>query len=176
MGEQYWCNCHLINQQHLLSFTPLDCLNSHNSVENEYPWRNTCKYLNLHIRTLHNSQSEGIDQTKVFNFHPDAIQVIENVELQQLPETINREIVKNNCQEIVFEKKERGLERNLIKLHREKDKNHSQEIISKEDKDVLMQTAVERNMINKDKGEILTNNKKIIFEEEEKDISRCKQH
>ncbi|CAL1673653.1 unnamed protein product [Lasius platythorax] len=143
MGEQYWCNCHLINQQHLLSFTPLDCLNSHNSVENEYPWRNT---------------------------------FIENVELQQLPETINREIVKNNCQEIVFEKKERGLERNLIKLHREKDKNHSQEIISKEDKDVLMQTAVERNMINKDKGEILTNNKKIIFEEEEKDISRCKQH
>lgn len=82
--------------------------------------------------------------------------------------------MKNNCQEIVFEKKERGLERNLIKLHREKDKNHSQEIISKEEKDVLMQTAVERNMINKDKGEILTNNKKIIFEEEEKDISRCK--
>ncbi|XP_029157086.1 G protein-activated inward rectifier potassium channel 3-like isoform X3 [Nylanderia fulva] len=54
IGEQYWCNCHLI-KQHSLSFTPLDCPSSNNSVENEYSWRNTSKYSKLHIRTLHNS-------------------------------------------------------------------------------------------------------------------------
>lgn len=99
-------------------------------MENEYPWRNTCKYSNLHIRILHNSQSGGNDRTKVFDFHPDTIKIME---LQQMSETINREIVKTNCEEIDFEdKKGLLLERNPIKLHREKNKDHKQKIVSEE--------------------------------------------
>lgn len=105
----------------------MDCQNSNNSVENEYPWRNTYKYSNLHTRTLHNSQSKGIDRNKVFDFHPDTIKIME---LQQISETINREIVKTNCQETDFEDK-KGLERNPIKLHRENNENHNQKIVYK---------------------------------------------
>ncbi|XP_072758939.1 uncharacterized protein [Anoplolepis gracilipes] len=162
MGEQYCCNCRLSNQQHLLSLTPLDCLNSYNRVENEYPWRHIYKCSN----TLHNSQSEGIDQAKLFDFDPDVIQIIEDAELQQLPET--KKIVKKS-QEIVSEKKKGALKKNLIKMHCGEDKTHIQEIVSEERNDILMQTTVKRNMIDKEKEEIL-NSQEIIFEEEDKDI------
>lgn len=158
----------MTNQQHSLPLTPLDCLNSYtnNKVENDYPWRYTCKYSNC---AIHNSQREVIDQAKVFDFNPDAIQIIEDVELQQLPEPVNREIMKNS-HEIIFEEKEENLEKNLIKFHGGKNKNHIQEIISEEEKEVLMQRAVKKNIINREKEKILTNSQEIIFEEEEEDI------
>ncbi|XP_011253068.1 uncharacterized protein LOC105249358 isoform X2 [Camponotus floridanus] len=166
-GEQYCCNCRLINQQHSLPLTPLDCLNSYtnNKMENDYPWRYGCKYSNC---AIHNSQREVIDQAKVFDFNPDAIQIIEDVELQQLPEPVNREIMKNS-HEIIFEEKEENLEKNLIKLGG-KNKNHIQEIVSEEEKEVLMPRAVKKNIINREKEKILTNSQEIIFEEEEEGI------
>lgn len=115
----------MTNQQHLFSLTPLDCLNSYNRVENRYPWRYSCKYSNC---TLHNSQSESIDQPKVFDFDPNAIQIIENEELQQMPKTINRLKKKQ-----IFEEKKDFLEKNIIRLNKEKIRQlkNNQEIISK---------------------------------------------
>lgn len=131
-------------------------------MENEHPWR----YSNC---VIYNSQREDIDQAKVLDFDSDAIQIIEDVELQQLPEIINKEIVKNS-QEIVFKEKQGNLKENLIKLHGKKDKNYAQEIVSEEEEEVLMQRAVKRNIINREKEEILTNSQEIIFEEKEGDI------
>ncbi|KAM0730944.1 Inward rectifier potassium channel 4 [Formica fusca] len=152
MRKQYCCNCHLTNQQHLPSFTPLDCLNSYNRVEKEYPWRYTCKYSNC---TLHNSQSEGIDQAKVFDFDPNAIQIIENVELRQMPETINR------LKKIVFEEKKDFLKKDMIGLNKEKVRllKNNQEIISKKrEVDFLENTLIRLNDKNTD---ILKNSQKI---------------
>ncbi|KAL6446648.1 hypothetical protein ACFW04_001256 [Cataglyphis niger] len=153
MREQYCCNCHLTNQQHLFSLKPLDCLNSYNRVENRYPWRYTCKYSNC---ILHNSQSEGIDQPKVFDFDPNAIQIIENEELQQMPETINRLKKKQ-----VFEQKKDLKKKNIIRLNKEKVRllKNNQEIISKKrEKNFLESTLIEINDKNTD---ILKNSQKI---------------
>lgn len=53
-----------------------------------------------------------MEQSKVFNFDPDAIQVMQDIEFEQLPEAVNREIVKNS-EEIVFEEEEEISPRNF---------------------------------------------------------------
>ncbi|XP_011341259.1 uncharacterized protein LOC105281618 isoform X3 [Ooceraea biroi] len=116
--RQCACNYRRINQCCLrLPLTPLDSSNSHNSVENEYRWRNGCTFPNC-ISSA--NQLENIEQSEMFDFDPDAIQVMEDVELQQLPEAVNREIVKNS-QEIVYEEEEEEglLERKLVRLDEE---------------------------------------------------------
>lgn len=40
-------------------------------MENKFSWRYTCKYSNC---AIHNSQREDIDQAKILDFDPDAIQ------------------------------------------------------------------------------------------------------
>lgn len=165
MRRECECNCHPINHCLQLSLTPLDCAKSHNNMENEYYWQNICKCSNC---ISYEPQTVGIDQSKMFDFN--AIQVIEDEELQQLPEAVNREIVKNS-QEIIFEEEEKVSERNLIKLNDIKSKllNHNQKIISEErEEDVLMQRAMEKDMINKESKK---NNQKIekIFEKEKED-------
>lgn len=132
-------------------------------MENEYYWQNICKCSNC---IWYEPQTVGIDQSKMFDFN--AIQVIEDEELQQLPEAVNREIVKNS-QEIVFEEEEKVSERNLIKLNDKKSKllSHNQEIISEErEKDVLMQKAIGKDLINKVTKE---DNQKIVFENKKGD-------
>lgn len=71
---------------------------------------------------------ESIEQSKMFDFDPDAIQLMEDVELQQLPEAVNREIVKNS-QDIVYEEEDvekeeaRVLERKLFRRDKETSDN-----------------------------------------------------
>ncbi|XP_020300461.1 uncharacterized protein LOC109864053 isoform X2 [Pseudomyrmex gracilis] len=89
-GRQCWCNCHAsINQRCLRTpLSPLTCSNC------------TCSNC-----TSHEFPSENMEQSRVFNFDPDAIQVMQDTEFEQLPEAVNREIVKNS-EEIVFEDEE----------------------------------------------------------------------
>ncbi|XP_071627580.1 uncharacterized protein [Temnothorax longispinosus] len=164
------CNCHPTNHLYpQLSLTPLDCAQSHNSTENEYYWQNICKCSNC---ILYEPQVTSIGQSKVFDF--DAIQIIENEELQQLPEAVNREIVKNS-EEIVFEEEEKVSERNLIKLNDVKSKllSYNQEIFFGErEEDVLIPRAVEKDMINREKNGDKKNQESL--EEEKEDASMQK--
>lgn len=155
------CDCHLTNHQRLqLSLTPFEYANSHNSTENEYYWQNICKCSNC--ISYEPQTTTIIDQSKMFDF--DAIQVMEHEELQQLPEAVNREIVKNS-EEIVYDEEEKVSERNLIKLNDVKSKflsyNH---FLEEKEEDVLIQKAVEKDMINKEDKE---DNQKSIEGEKE---------
>lgn len=143
------CNCHPANRLQL-SLTPFECVNRCNSTENEYYWQNICQCSNCVSYEPPTTDPPIINQSKMFDF--DAIQVMEHEELQQLPEAVNREIMKNS-QEIVFDEEEKVSERNLIKLNDIKNKflNYNQEIFLEEkEKDVLIQKVVEKDTINKE--------------------------
>lgn len=93
---------------------------------------------------------------------------MEHEELQQLPEAVNREIVKNS-EEIVFDEEEKVSlsERNIIKLNDVKSKllTYNQEIFLEEKgKDVLIQKAMEKDTINRENKK---DNQESIEEEKE---------
>lgn len=157
------CNCPTNHQCLQLSLTPLDCIKDHNSIKNEYYWQNICKCSNC---TSEKSQIASIDQSKMFNF--DAIQVIKNEKLQQLPEMVSREIVKNS-KEIIFEKEKNISKRNPIKINDVKSKLliYNQDIFSEERKDILMQRTLKKDIINKENKE----DNQEIFEGNKKDVS-----
>jgi len=74
-------------------------------MENEYRWRNDCTCPNC---ISSRNRLGNIERTKTFDFDPDAIQIIEDVELQQLPEAVNSEIIKNSREIIYGEEEEEG--------------------------------------------------------------------
>ncbi|XP_025990999.1 uncharacterized protein LOC105193868 isoform X3 [Solenopsis invicta] len=190
------CNCHLTNHQCLhLSLMHLDSTRSHNSMENEYYWQNICKCSNCIVS--YKPQTASVNRSKMFDF--DTIQVMENEEMQQLPEAVNKEIVKNS-QVIVFEEEDKVSDRNFIRLNDVKSKflNCNEKISFKEGKEVLMQTATEKDMIdeqnkksnqevhgaekndasmrtnlirlNKDKDNIFKGSQKILFKQGKRDF------
>lgn len=166
MRREYECNRHQTNNQcPELSLMPLDYATSHNSTENEYYWQDICKCSNC---ILYEHQPTSINQSKMFDF--DAIQVMENEELQQLSEAVNKEIVKNS-EEIVFEEEEKASERNMIKLNDVKRKllSYNQDMFfEKREEDILIQKErMERDIINKEnKGD-----NQESFEGEKEDAS-----
>ncbi|KAG7210445.1 hypothetical protein KM043_011976 [Ampulex compressa] len=86
----------------------MDSIRSDVSTEDSLPYRESCRKSNC---TAHGQQvvvsgdSSG-QQYKTLDVDPDAIQVMGEIELQQLPEAVNEEIVKNS-QEIVYEEEPR---------------------------------------------------------------------
>jgi len=91
MAKQRWCDYQPTNQEQSVAL--LDSPRSHNSAENEYHWHSTCKCSNCIWR---GPQIGNINQPLIFDFDPDAIQVMEDVEFEKLPEAVNREIRKNS--------------------------------------------------------------------------------
>ncbi|KAL0123022.1 hypothetical protein PUN28_007569 [Cardiocondyla obscurior] len=157
-------SCHPINHQSLqMLLTPVDCAKSHISTEDECYWQNNCKCPNC---IFYEPQVRSADQSKDFDFN--AIQVMENEELQQLPEAVNMEIVKNS-EEIVFEEEDEVSERNVIKLNGMKNKvlNCNQEIFFEVKERNILQRTTGKNAINKENKTI---NQKSL-EGEEKDTS-----
>lgn len=143
MGRQRWRDYQPTNQEQL--FALLDSPRSHNSVESEYHWRSTCKCPNCIWR---GPQTGNIGQSIAFDFDPDAIQVIEDVELEKLPEAVNREIMKNS-EQIIFEN---GGE-NLVKLYSDQSKMQEQD------------SLIQRALFNKEEMTILKTSQEIISEE-----------
>lgn len=136
---------------------------NHNSMKNKNYWQNICKCSNC---ISYKSQTASIDKSEVFDF--DTIQIMENEELQQLSEAVNKEIVKNS-QDIVFEEEEKISQENLIKLNDVKSKllSYNQEIFFEgREENVLMRGAMEKDEIKENKK-----NNKEIFEKEKEDIS-----
>nr|XP_012224303.1 PREDICTED: uncharacterized protein LOC105673332 isoform X3 [Linepithema humile] len=155
--KQRWRDYQPINQEQFLAFP--DSPRSHNSAENEYHRRSkcSCKCSNC---IWHGPQTADVNQS-MFDFDPDAIQVMDDVELEKLPEAVNREIMKNS-EEIIFEKGEGISTRNLAKLRNEKSKMQEQDSLMRE-QDSLMQKA----LINKEKkAAILKSSQEIISEME----------
>lgn len=177
MEQQCWCRPTSEHERCLrLSLLSLDTSKNYNSAEDDQWWRNAARiqtnstFIKRNSNcTLHKPQ---IDQSKIFDFDPDAIQIMEDMELQQLPEAVNREILKNS-QEIIFEKEEEESRKNFIKLYEENNKilRNSREIIFKvNDKNISMQNTSKRNLIIKERDENWKNNQKITFEAEENEI------
>lgn len=79
---------------------------SDNSLDDHNPSRGL--YREVHNSIPHPNQRE-IGQYKIVEVDPDAIHVIGDAELQQLPEAVNREILKNS-REIVYEEDPREIE------------------------------------------------------------------
>lgn len=90
---------------------PLARPDSHDDHENEHYWRDGA--------WSPNRLEAGVEPSKSLDYDLDAIHVMGDVELEQLPEAVNREIVRNS-EEIVYEdgEEERILEREgrLIEL------------------------------------------------------------
>lgn len=84
---------------------PLARPDSHDDHENEHYWRGDGAWSPNRLET-------GVERSKSLDYDLDAIHVMGDVELEQLPEAVNREIVRNS-EEIVYEdgEEERVLER-----------------------------------------------------------------
>lgn len=82
----------------------MDSVRSVNSLEDASYGRHACRDVNCmgHVPLPLTNPHRDIGQSKTMDVDPDAIQVMADVELQQLPEAVNREIIKNS-REIVFE-------------------------------------------------------------------------
>lgn len=150
MARQRWRDYQPTNQEQFLAL--LDSPSSHNSVENEYHWRSICKCSNCIWR---GPQTGDIDQPATFDFDPDAIQVMEDVEFEKLPEAVNREIIKNS-EQIIFESGEEISPRNLIKLYGERSKTREQDRLIREV------------FIEKEEEAVLKSGQEMISEEVEK--------
>lgn len=148
MERQCWCQP--ISQRRLkVSLMPLDTPKSHSSTEDEQRWRNASRVQPSLNNTPHGPQLENIDSPRVFDFDPNAIQVMDDMEFEHLPEAVNREILKNS-QEIAFEDEEAVSRRVPIKLYEERSKTlrSSREIILEEEgEDISIQEPLKRNII-----------------------------
>ncbi|XP_011138850.1 uncharacterized protein LOC105182829 isoform X2 [Harpegnathos saltator] len=139
-----------INRRLKASLAPLDTPKSHeDSAEDEQSSRNA----KVQPSSNYNSpgpQIANIESPRVFDFDPNAIQVMDDVEFEHLPEAVNREILKNS-REIIFENEEDGVSRRApIKLYQEKNKTprSSREIIHEEERrNVPMQRSLGRNIM-----------------------------
>ncbi|KAK2576340.1 hypothetical protein KPH14_005698 [Odynerus spinipes] len=82
----------------------MDSVRSVNSLEDAPFGRHACRDVNCtgHVPAPLTNPHRDTGQPKPMDVDPDAIQVMADVELQQLPEAVNREIIKNS-REIVFE-------------------------------------------------------------------------
>lgn len=151
------CCCQLTNQRRLKE--PLDTPMSYGSAEDDETWQH---FGRIQPNSNYTSpEIKNVDPSKVFDFDPNAIQVMDDVEFDHLPEAVNREILKNS-QEIIFEDEEAISQGAPIKLHKERSKTQrgSPEIIlEEEESNVLMQKSVERNVIGS------KNTSKIYMEE-----------
>lgn len=170
---QRQCWCRPTNRQRLkLSLAPLSSPRTHNA-EDDYWARNvdgvrtsTSCIQNSSSYISHGPQIRNVDQLKMFNF--DAIQVMEDTELAQLPEAVNREILKNS-QEITFGEEEEILRRNPIGLYRQRDKifRNDWEIRFEEgEEDISVQNTMKRDL-NEERNRILKNREEIVFKTEE---------
>ncbi|XP_032678694.1 uncharacterized protein LOC116847632 isoform X2 [Odontomachus brunneus] len=158
MERQCWCQP--INQRRFkVSLAPLDTPKSHGSIEDEQRWPNAGRVQPSLNNIPHGPQMENVESPRVFDFDPNAIQVMDDMEFEHLPEAVNQEILKNS-QEIVFEDEEGVSRRGPIKLYEERSKTlrSSRKIILEEERENI-QGPLERNRLN------VRNTSKIYKEE-----------
>lgn len=130
-----------------MSLAPLDTPND--SAENEQRWRNSGRIQPSSNYISHGPQIESIDPSKLFDFDPDAIQVMDDLEFEHLPEAVNREILKNS-REIIFEDEEfsRRVPTKLYEENSQTLRTSREIILEEEEENVSMRRPLERNIID----------------------------
>ncbi|XP_014480821.1 PREDICTED: uncharacterized protein LOC106747629 isoform X3 [Dinoponera quadriceps] len=146
MERQCWCQP-TYQRRLKVSLAPLDIPKSHDSAEDEQRLRNPGRFEPSSNYISQGPQIENFDSSRVFDFDPNSIQVMDDEEFEHLPEAVNREIVKNS-QEIIFEDEEGISRRAPMYEERNKSLRNSREIILEErEVNVPLQRSLEKNII-----------------------------
>lgn len=149
MERRCWCQPMFSQRRLKVSLVSPDTPKSHDSAEDEQMWRNAGRVQSSSYNTSHGPQIENVDPSRMFDFDANAIQVMDDLEFEHLPEAVNREILKNS-QEITFEDEEEVSSRVPLKLYEESSRTlrSSREVILEEEGDnVSTRGSLERNVI-----------------------------
>lgn len=173
MERQCWCRP--ISQRRLrLSLISLDTSKSYDNAEDDQWWSNSARMqINSNFirkNSYGTSNEPQIGDVEFQEFDPDAIQIMEDIEFEQLPEAVNKEILKNS-QKIFFEDEEEEISRkNLDQVHERRDKilrNNQEIIFEKDDKNMLMQNISNENLVIEKEDENSINDQEVVFDVKE---------
>lgn len=143
-----------------------DSIRSETSLEDSGLGRSFCRDSCVNTsHTSHHAPKES-NHFKIVEIDPDAIQVIGDTELQQLPEAVNREILKNS-REIVYEDEPREHELTL------KENNHrelNQRELDLREEALLIPKPVYANNINR------KNYRYLLLDDERRSLNGSKRN